>query len=117
VPAPDRLDDARALLVLSRLLYRAGIQAAACGIQPAPDAARALVPIGQRLAAAVEAAERAAEGPDRVAALEQVVLAAEAMSSNIDGNWEGLGEVIAVATEGVRGRTPILPTPPRRPEK
>jgi hypothetical protein len=108
---PDPLDDARALLMLSRLLYRARVRAAACGIQPAPAAVQALKPIGRRLAAAVEAAEQAAEGPDRGAALEEVARVAEELSATIDGQWEGLGAVVSIAIDGVRGLTPILPSP------
>lgn len=117
MPAPDPLEDARALLVLSRLLYRARVRAAACGIQPAPDAVRSLVSIGRRLAAAVAAAEQATDGPDRVAALERVARAAEAMASDINGRWEGIGEMISVAVDGVLGRQPILPNPPRGPRE
>jgi hypothetical protein len=103
---PDPLDDARALLMLTRLLYRARVRAAECGIQPAPEAAQALVPIGQRLAAVV----KAAEGPARTAALEDVARVAEQVAATIDGQWEGIGGLVSIAIDGVRGTTPNLPS-------
>ena len=42
----DPLDDARALLALTRLLYRARVAAARHGVLPARARARALVPLG-----------------------------------------------------------------------
>ena len=40
---------------------------------------------------------------------------AEDLAAAIDGQWEGIGGLLAIAINGVRGTTPLLPSPPRRP--
>ncbi len=100
---PSPLDDARAILVLASLLYRARRDLARHGVQPAPAAVAALVPIGQALRAAVAAAERGEED-----ALERVALAAEELSQAIEP-WDSLRGMIGVAIGGVRGQRVLKP--------
>jgi hypothetical protein len=100
----DPLDDARSLLTLCRLIYRARVSGELLGVEPAPEAARALLPVGRRLAAAVEAAEECASDESRAVALEEVALAGEALAGTIDERWEGIRALLAVALAGVRAQ-------------
>lgn len=110
----DPLDDARSLLALCRLLYRARSAAAATGIQPAPAAARRLVPIGVRLAAAVQAADEATTDEARAEALVLVERAGEDMAATIEDAWEGIGGLVRVLLAGLHGEAQSRPgTPPR----
>jgi len=100
----DPLEDARALLAIARLVYRARRRSALNGVQPAGAAVRAMVPIGQRLAAAVKAAEVARGVDDRGPALQEVARAGDALAASLDERWEGLGTVVAEAVAGVLGQ-------------
>ena len=109
----DPLDDARALLVLTRLLYRARRSAALHGVHGADRAVRALVPIGRRLRAAVEAAERAPAGSaEQRDLLQRVSRSAEELWVAIDDRGEGIRALITVADRGVRGVRDTRPTMP-----
>lgn len=105
----DPLEDARALLAIARLVYRARRRAALNGVQPAEAAARAMVPIGRRLALAVKAAGEARTVFESAPALEEVARAGEALLAALDERWEGLGPVIAEAIAGVQGDVPRPP--------
>jgi hypothetical protein len=110
---PDPVADAHAPLVVVQLLYRARASAARHGVQGADRAARALVPLGRRLRAAVEAAEAAPEGSaERAAALAEVVRVGELV--RVDDAWEGIGGVLAAAIAGVRGGGEKSRKPPDR---
>jgi hypothetical protein len=109
VKEPDPLEDARALLVLARLIYRARSAAALYGVQPARAAARAMVPLGKRLAVAVEQLEASNTEFERAAAVQAVVAAGEELAASIDEQWEGLGRVLGEAIRGVKGETPRAP--------
>jgi hypothetical protein len=103
----DPLDDARALLALTRLLYRARVAAARHGVLPARSRARALVPLGRRLAEAMGAAEAAGEGSAaRAAALERVAALGVEVWASVDPQSEGLRGLLTEALRGVRGEAP-----------
>jgi hypothetical protein len=103
VNRPNPLDDARTLLVIARLLLRTRRRLALNGVQPAGPAARRLVPLGQALAAAVEAAEQASPGDERVRALAEVARLGENLAAQIDPNWEGIEGLVSEAIAGIRG--------------
>ena len=119
----DPLDDARALLALTRLLYRARVAAARHGVLPARARARALVPLGRRLAEAMGAAEAAAEGSAaRAAALERVAALGVEVWASVDprasggGAGEGAaggGRVRAAVVRRNPGPVAAWPLPPR----
>lgn len=91
------IDDARRLLALVELLYLARRSSATHGVQTAGDAAARLVPLGRRLRAAVEAAERG-EQLD-VAEVEAVGAAA----GEDLGPADSVRGLISAALRGVRG--------------
>jgi hypothetical protein len=72
------------------------------GVQPALAAARRIIPLGQALAAAVEAAEQA-EGDERIRALTEVARIGEKLSADINEQWEGLRSVVGELLDGIRG--------------
>lgn len=108
----DPLESARALLVLTRLVYRARAHAAARGVLPAPAARDHVAKLGRELAAQVERAERA-EGDERAAALEAVARLGEQLSQSIQ-EWESVQGLIGVTIDAVRGRKPLSGGPPPR---
>jgi hypothetical protein len=104
-------EHSRALLVLVGLLWRSRHGFALNGVQPAGPAARALVPLREHLAAAVDAAEGAGTPSDRQAALHEVARIGEKIAQSINPRWEGLGGVFGEALAGVKGRAarpPVL---------
>ena len=102
MPDPDPLDDARALLALARLLHRYRRRCALNGVQPADAAARATMPVGRKLAAAVKAAEEADTESTRAAGLEEVARAGVELWQGVSPAWEGVQGLISVAIDGVR---------------
>lgn len=111
-PMADRIRDARALLTLVELLYRARRSAALHGVQPAPRAARALVPLGRKLRAAVDLAERSSPGEEQDEALGEVVRIGELIRT--DPAWESIDGLVSAALRGVRGDVDRRPSVPRR---
>jgi hypothetical protein len=99
----DPLEAARALLVLARLLHASRMRSAKFGVIPARAAAAKLVPIGKRLAVAVEEAERASSDSVRQAALEDVARIGEELAGAIDNGLDGVAALVTVALEGVTG--------------
>jgi hypothetical protein len=101
---PDPLEDARALLILARLLYRARRSDARHGVIPAPARVQALLPLGRRLSEAVLAAERTPlESAERRAALEHIDRLGRELWAMIDDRSEGIRSLLSVALAGVRG--------------
>jgi len=111
VPADRRLAKARALLTVVELLWFARSSAALQGVQPAEAAARRLVPIGERLRAAVAVAEAAPPGLEREAALREVVRLGEFITT--DRAWESIDGLLAVCLRSIRGDTDKRGAPPR----
>lgn len=112
---PDPIEDARALLVLARLIYRARVSAALHGVIGGEERARELVPVGLRLAEAVEAAESAPVDSDaQKEALAAISRAATELWTTIDDRCEGLRGVVAVALAGVNGEKDRHPAAPTR---
>ena len=105
----DPLDDARALLVCARLILRARRREDLNGVQLAGEAYERLVPLGQALASAVETAEAASLGPERVRALVEVARLGQCLAADVDPNWEGLRGVVAESIAGVQGNKPRRP--------
>ena len=69
--------------------------------------ARALVPLGRRLAEAMGAAEAAGEGSAaRAAALERVAAVGVEVWASVDPQSEGLRGLLTEALRGVRGEAP-----------
>lgn len=106
---PDPLEDARTLLAISRLLHRARQRASLRGVQPAGAAADRLVPLGVALKSAVEAAEQADAGPERVRTLAEVARLGDELVAQIDDRWEALSMLMAEAVHSVRGEKPRRP--------
>lgn len=93
----DPVADARRLLALVELLYRARVAAGLQGVRGAGDAAAELVPLGRRLRAAVEAAEAGGELD-----VEEVLAVGTAVWESV-GPADGLRGLVGVAMAGARG--------------
>lgn len=79
-----REEGGQSLVAGARLMYRRRVQAAAEGVQGAERAARALVPLGRALRAAVGSRAGPGEQPERSAALREVAWLAETLWPMVD---------------------------------